>query len=366
MNTTATHDTKRSEDVRARINVLSELPDEWSKRLARWSRWNRRHRTPVSGFDVPVPAEEVLVYQTLLGAWPLERDEMAGFMERMNAFLVKAAREAKTYSGWLYPNEVHENALTRFAAKILTPSDANQFLPDFLRFQERIAFHGFLNALAQVLIKVTAPGVPDFYQGTELWDFSLADPDNRRPVDYPKRIALLEELRKRDSENRRVLLRDMVANWKDGRIKLYLTDKSLDFRRANADVFLRGDYIPVEAAGTRQDNLIPFCRRQGGTWALTVAPRWTAQMTASHQVPLGKRAWSDTLLRLPEGAPGFWRDVLSGDKVGTELLDDGCSVLKVGDLLRRFPLALLTNSGAGEAPKPGRRRRKTGNPPPSL
>ncbi|HSB13840.1 MAG TPA: malto-oligosyltrehalose synthase [Bryobacteraceae bacterium] len=348
MNTTSSHDTKRSEDVRARINVLSELPDEWRNRLSRWNRWNGDKKTTVNGHEVPSPTEEVLIYQTLLGAWPLEPDENRSFLERLKCFLVKAAREAKDHSGWLRPNQAHEEALVCFAESILDPTESNRFLPDFLRFQERLALHGAFNALSQVLIKITAPGVPDFYQGTELWDFSLVDPDNRRPVDYRTRIALLEQLRKRETENLRGLLREIVSGWKDGRIKLYLTDKALDFRRAHTDVFLAGDYLPVEATGAKKDNLVAFCRRHETTWALTVAPRWTTQLTATYRVPLGERAWSDTALRLPEGAPHSWRDVLSGEIVDVQLREGVRSVLRVRDLLRRFPVAVLTNTAESE------------------
>ncbi len=255
MNATSTHDTKRSEDVRARINVLSELPGEWNKRLERWSRWNRERKVRVGGIDAPAPSEEVLIYQTALGAWPLEPESITEFVERLKAFLVKAAREAKTHSDWLQPNHEHEDAVARFAEGIFTPSECNRFLPDFLRFQERIAFHGALNALSQTLIKIASPGVPDFYQGTELWDFSLVDPDNRRPVDYQKRIAMLDRLRKQESESRRSMISGIISGWKDGSIKLYLTDKALDFRRAHADLFLAGEYLPLTAIGPRQDNL---------------------------------------------------------------------------------------------------------------
>jgi (1->4)-alpha-D-glucan 1-alpha-D-glucosylmutase len=196
-----------------------------------------------------------------------------------------------------------------------------------------------------VLIKITAPGVPDFYQGTELWDFSLVDPDNRRPVDYRKRVMLLEQLRRQETEDRPGLLREMLSGWKDGRIKLYLTDKALDFRRAHASVFLAGDYLPVEAAGRKQDNLVAFCRRYGATWALTVAPRWTTQLRSTRRAPLGERAWLDTSLRLPEGAPPSWQNVLSGESAVAQLPEKGPANLRVCDLLRCFPVALLTNTG---------------------
>ncbi len=341
INTTSSHDTKRSEDVRARVNVLSEMPDEWRKRLACWSRWNREKKTTVNGTPVPTPAEEVLIYQTLLGAWPLDPGENQSFPERLKCFLVKAAREAKDHSGWLRPNQAHEDALVCFAESILNPTESDRVLPDFLRFQKRLAFHGALNSLSQVLIKITAPGVPDFYQGTELWDFSLVDPDNRRPVDYRKRIALLDQLRKRETENRRGLLREMVFGWKDGRIKLYLTDRALDFRRAHADVFLSGDYLPLETTGPKQDNVVAFCRRHGQTWALTVAPRWTTQLSSPPRAPLGERIWLDTAIRLPDEAPQVWHNVLTGEHVDVEPAEGRGQVHRLHRLLRCFPVALM-------------------------
>jgi (1->4)-alpha-D-glucan 1-alpha-D-glucosylmutase len=339
LNATSTHDTKRSEDMRARINVLSELPAEWQQRLTRWSRWNAGQKRNVNGHDVPTPAEEVLIYQTLLGAWPLDPGAPGGLIERLKVFLVKATREAKTHSDWLQPNEAHESALTSFAESILAPSDANRFLPDFLKFQERVAFHGAFNALSQVLIKIAAPGVPDFYQGMEIWDFSMVDPDNRRPVDYPTRIALWEELRRSETENQTKLLRQMVSGWRDGRIKLFLTDKALDFRRAHAEVFLDGDYLPLEVTGSKHDNVIAFCRRRGDKWALAIAPRWTTQLTSGSRPPLGEKVWLDTAICLPEGAPSSWRIVLTGAPAE----GGGGGKLYLRDILRQFPVALLIN-----------------------
>lgn len=338
LNATSTHDTKRSEDMRARINVLSELPAEWQQCLSRWSRWNAIHKRQVNGYDVPRPAEEVLIYQTLLGVWPLE--PTAGeLLKRLQIFLVKACREAKTDSNWLQPNEAHESALTGFAESILTPSATNRFLPDFLKFQKRIAFHGAFNALSQVLIKIAAPGVPDFYQGMEIWDFSLVDPDNRRPIDYAKRIALWEELRRNETENRPRTIRQIVSGWRDGRIKLFLTDKALDFRRAQAELFVHGEYLPLEVTGSKQDHVIAFGRRIGDRWALAIAPRWTAQLTSGSRPPLGEKVWLDTAVLLPQGAPDSWLIVLTG----ASLVGDGGGKLFLRGILSEFPVALLIN-----------------------
>lgn len=344
LNTTSTHDTKRSEDVRARINVLSELPGEWARRLRRWSALNTSKKGNVNGRSVPTASEEVLIYQTLLGAWPLDSVEGPAFIGRVKGFLIKAVREAKTYSDWLRPNKQHEAALLSFVAALLEASSGEGFLRDFLRFADRLAYHGALNSLAQVLIKITAPGVPDIYQGQELWDFSLTDPDNRRPVDFPQRIALLEELRHKDLEDRTRLLEELCARWKDGRIKLYLTDKALDFRRAHAKVFLEGGYVPVRSEGERESCVVAFARRKEGQWALTVTPRWTTRL-ASRRRALTALTWENTVLRLPEDAPRTWRNVLTSEIV-TDSSSGTRRELQVDQLLCRFPVALLSSESA--------------------
>jgi (1->4)-alpha-D-glucan 1-alpha-D-glucosylmutase len=349
LNATSTHDTKRSEDVRARIDVLSEFAAEWEKRLGRWIRWNAGKKSIVDGIAVPTPDEEVLLYQTLLGVWPLEAGELEDFPERMKCFALKAVREAKIYTGWIRHHEPHEAAVLRFVDAILRDSETGRFRRDFLSFQEKIAFHGALNSLSQVLIKITAPGVPDLYQGTEQWNLSLVDPDNRRSVDFRKQAAMLEEIRRQETGRRSALLRDLITFWKDGRIKLYITDKALDFRRAHAEGFLDGDYIPLEASGTKRANICAFGRCRGKFWSLTVVPRWTTQLVSSRRAPLGEGVWQDTALILPESAPESWRNVLTGEDLKTSLCGDGGKVLYLHRILRRFPVALLTETGVSDA-----------------
>jgi (1->4)-alpha-D-glucan 1-alpha-D-glucosylmutase len=339
MNATSTHDTKRSEDVRARINVLSEIPGEWEKDLVRWERVNRRHKSTVNGILVPTPSEEVLIYQTLLGAWPLDPAEEVDFRARVQEFLQKAVREAKTYSGWILQDVPHEQAVFRFAEEILHEGP-DSFREDFLRFQRKLAWHGALNSLSQALIKITVPGVPDFYQGTELWDFSLVDPDSRRAVDFRKRVRMLDDLRLAHSESLPLLLREMVKNWRDGRIKLFLTDKALDFRRANAGLYLEGDYLPLEVTGPHQDSLCAFARQNEDAWAITVAPRLTTRLVSGGRVPAGVPVWGETRLVLPEAAPMKWRNVLTEEIVVAS--KTGRS-LAVGAVLERFPLTILSS-----------------------
>jgi (1->4)-alpha-D-glucan 1-alpha-D-glucosylmutase len=346
MNATSTHDTKRGEDVRARINVLSEIPEEWEKHLLRWRRLNQRHKTEVHGIPVPAPSEEVLLYQTLLGAWPLDPSEEETFSGRVQEFLKKAVREAKIYSGWIRPDEAHEDALWRFADSIFRTlhTESGPFRQDFLRFQRKIAWHGALNSLSQVLIKITVPGVPDFYQGSELWDLSMVDPDNRRPVDFRRRIQMLEEIRTEHSEHSQRLLRDMLLKWQDGRIKLYLTDRALDFRRAHAEVYLEGDYTPLAVRGPKQASVCAFARHRDEHWCVTVAPRLTTQLVAAGRMPLGRAVWRETSLQLPEAAPESWHNVLTGDGLTASPDPGGLKTLALAEVLKRFPIALLSRA----------------------
>jgi (1->4)-alpha-D-glucan 1-alpha-D-glucosylmutase len=313
LNATSTHDTKWSEDVRARINVLSEIPGEWKARLARWSELNQSKRTMMDGRVVPNPNEEVLLYQSMLGIWPLEalrsEDERSQLRERIETFMLKAAREAKTHSSWVSPNEAHESALRSFIAAVCDCSAENEFLRDFLEFGERIAPFGACNALAQVLLKITSPGVPDFFQGNELWNFRLTDPDNRVDVDFEKRRKISDNLD--DS----VDLAKLVENWRDGALKMFLTREALKFRDSNRDLFLRGDYLALQVEGERRESACGYARALGKSWVLTVVPRLATRLTADRGFPLGKSAWGTSALVLPAGAPARWKNIFTGATV---------------------------------------------------
>ena len=224
MNATSTHDTKRSEDVRARIDVLSEIPDEWIRNATRWSRWLADRRRDVHA------NEEYFLFQTLVGAWPLHDNEVEAFRRRMKEYVVKASREARTYTSWLHPNPEHEASLQTYIDVIF---DDERFRKSLRHFCDRVAFYGAINSLSQILLKITAPGVPDFYRGTVTWDFSLVDPDNRRPVDF----APLTDFSWKP--------RDLLDNWQDGRVKVFLTEKLLGFRTGNCDLFTHGEYVPI-------------------------------------------------------------------------------------------------------------------------
>lgn len=345
LNCTSTHDTKRSEDVRARINVLSELAAEWEHQVLRWRRWNRPKKQRANGQEVPTPLEEMFLYQILVGTWPLDGEEIAGFTERLDACMIKAAREAKFFTSWLAPQQDHEAALRAFVEIILDTSEENRFLKDFLRFQERVAFHGALNSLSQVLLKIGAPGVPDFYQGTTLWDFSMMDPDNRRPVDFQKRARMLAELAAAEHNDRALLISDLLEHWQDGRIKLYLTWKALQFRRAHNNVFAEGSYTPLSATGKRSSNLCAFARRKGKDWALIAAPIMTTRLVEPSRMPLGQDAWGSSAILLPQGAPPEWQSVFTGETLRARA-SGGKTILLAKALFGSFPVALFEATSA--------------------
>jgi (1->4)-alpha-D-glucan 1-alpha-D-glucosylmutase len=348
LSTTSTHDTKRSEDVRLRIHALSEIPRIWRSAVGRWHRLNRRHLSELEGRQLPDRHDEYLLYQTLVGAWPLRAprgdDEWAELTGRIQQYLLKAAKEAKRNTSWINPNDEYDEALKQFVARVLTPGPANRFLADLVEFQAPLALVGMLNSLGQTLVKIAAPGVPDFYQGTELWDFSLVDPDNRRPVDYDLRSRLLAELQTRIAGgDLGPLARDLVGAWPDGRIKLYIIHQALGCRRRLPVLFQLGDYVPLAATGEHADHLVAFARRRATAAVLVVVPRLVHRLSeGGSRVPLGVEAWGDTRLLLPRDFPEErYLDVFTGRPHTARAETDG---LLVGELLADFPVALLESA----------------------
>ena len=346
LSATSTHDTKRSEDVRARIHVLSEIPREWREAVARWHRWNRRHAVEVDGHPAPDRNDEYLLSQTLVGAWPLAPlgpAEAAGFTARIQDYMLKAAKEAKVNTSWINPNAAYDEALRAFVARILEPGPANRFLADFTAFHRPVARLGMVNSLAQTLVKITAPGVPDFYQGTEVWDFSLVDPDNRRPVDFAARASLLEDLRERIAAGGLATLAgELVKEWPDGRIKLHTVHRALACRRGAPELFREGEYLPLSTGGARGEHVCAFARRLAGRAVVTVVPRLTARLTRNGaQLPLGRAVWDDTRVALPADlAREPLVNVFTGAVVEPVAVG-ACVGIPVGDLLADFPVALL-------------------------
>ena len=341
MLSTSTHDTKRSEDVRARIDALSEIPGEWNERIVRWRDINDSFRREVDGDLAPSRNDEYFLYQTLLGAWPLgepEGEEREEFRRRVKAYMEKAMREAQVRTSWTDASEGYEEAVAGFVDALL--SAKNPFLQEFLPFQRNAARIGAMNGLSQSLIKLTVPGVPDVYQGNEIWDFSLVDPDNRRPVDFELRKRLLVHLRELDSSDVRTLLED--GAWQDGRPKLYLIWKTLAMRRESPELFRDGEYVALQASGEGSERLVAFARRHGEEVAITVAPRLIAKMMDA-EGPLipAPEAWGDAAIILPdELAEVAFRNVLTGEKVVAEERN-GAKSFDAGHLLRSFPVALL-------------------------
>lgn len=348
---TSTHDTKRSEDVRARINVLSEIPDEWRAALRRWSKQNKKKKPIVDGQPVPDRNEEYLFYQTLLGVWPLtpmNADEHGVFTRRIQEYMRKATKEAKVNTSWINPNQAYDEALWSFVHAVLAD---RVFLEEFRELSGKVAQCGMYNSLAQTLLKLTAPGVPDLYQGTELWDFSLVDPDNRRPVDYDQRRRLLDALQERLREGEQALLalaRELLASRADGRIKLYVTHQALMCRRAHPHLFRAGDYQPLTVSGPKHRHVCAFARRLGQEELLIVVPRFFTQLLPELLAPPpGPTIWSETWLILPSSAAGGrYYNLFTGESVAVVPREKGVA-LALGQVFANFPVALLKRTEGG-------------------
>ena len=306
MNATSTHDTKRSEDVRARINVLSELAPRWERQVRRWSRKHGLHDRNT----------ELHVYETLVGMWSLDKGELPSVRDRVKQYVLKASREAKTHTSWIAPNPSYEEALLAFADAIL---DDATFCEELRRIQRPVAFYGFLNALGQVVLKATAPGAPDFYQGTELWDFSLVDPDNRRPVDYKRRAAMLKTLKTN------VSIDTLLRRWQDGRIKMFVTWKLLELRARHEDLFRDGSYEPLDAG----PNVCAFIRRNEDDAVLVAVPRLVAGLVKPGTLPIGD-VWGDASLAVS----GKGRNLFTGE------IHEGQG-FAIRHLFASFPLAVF-------------------------
>jgi (1->4)-alpha-D-glucan 1-alpha-D-glucosylmutase len=347
LSATATHDTKRSEDARARINVLSEIPREWKAHATRWAKFNKKHTADVEGQLVPDRNEEYLLYQTLIGIWPLtslDDAQYRAFCDRIQEYMSKALKEAKVHSSWVNQDLAYEGAVRQFVESILDRTKPNPFLDDFLPFQERIAHAGMWNSLSQVVLKITAPGIPDFYQGSELWDFSVVDPDNRRPVDYAIRASMLADLQRARAEcgpDRRRLVHALLDQRTDGRIKLYTTMTALNYRWANRALFQNGEYIPLDCHGSKQDHVCAFARLHGEQATVTVVPRLVASLTGDVQtLPVGPDVWGDTWVIVPSWRAGSpYRNLFTGETMSSQTVGER-QMLPVAEVLRECPVAL--------------------------
>lgn len=332
---TATHDTKRGEDVRTRLAALTEYPDQWRARVLAWTRRHRRLKRRPGGGAAPDANDEYLLYQTLVGVWPSEQPEaaaLAELAERVAAYLLKATREAKVHTSWISPNAAYEQALHDFVHALLQPD--SEMVADLAVAARTVARAGAVNSLAQLALRATAPGVPDTYQGCELWDLSLVDPDNRRPVDFAARAALLQGLAPADGP---------PADWHSGAVKLFVLQRLLHLRRERPALFAAGEYLPLRASGAPRRQVVAFARRLGVEWAVTVAPRLCGGPLPADEALWQPPAWEDGALLLPAGAPTRWRDTFTGavfDTTGGHGRE-----LPLPVLLAHFPIAMLTPLG---------------------
>jgi (1->4)-alpha-D-glucan 1-alpha-D-glucosylmutase len=337
MLSSSTHDSKRSEDVRARIDAISEIAPAWRMSVSRWRDLNETRKKLVDGEAAPTRNDEYLLYQTLVGVWPVAGVKEAGwteFVARIEQYMLKAAREAKQHTSWGSVKEEYESALLQFVRGVLDRESAHEFLEDFHRFQRKAARVGMFNSLSQCLLKLTAPGMPDVYQGNELWQFSLVDPDNRRPVDYRARMQALGVLEAQAQEGIAELAGKLVENLEDGRAKLYLTWKTLRLRRKGAEIFQKGSYTSLKVHGEKAGHVIAFKREHEGRRVIAAVPRLCAGIMGENgDTVCGEAVWRDTAIILPDA--GVYRDILTG------AVWEEKAVVPVAKLLRNFPVALL-------------------------
>ena len=339
MNTTSTHDTKRGEDVRARINVLSELPEEWERRVKSWKNMNRRFKTVLKSGEIPDANDEYFLYQTLLGALPNDERDLESFRERIGEYGIKAVREAKIHTAWLKPDEEYEAGFRTFISKILEQSVENQFLADFIPFQKRIAHYGFLNSLSQLLLKLTSPGIPDIYQGCELWDLNLVDPDNRREIDFTLRTEYLEAIRNVPAEALHSFTGQLFSHPGNGMVKMFVLSLLLRCRNDHPELFSSGSYLPLSVTGKHRDHLLAFALNAGTDWSLTLAPRRIASLVKTFDLPLGEEVWGDTRVILPDDAPGTWNNPMTGETFRAQ------GSLSLAHCCRTAPFGFLFGAG---------------------
>jgi (1->4)-alpha-D-glucan 1-alpha-D-glucosylmutase len=331
---TSTHDTKRSEDVRARIVAISEIPELWRRSLQRWRVSNRRWKRTINDAEAPDANEEYLLYQTLLGTWPVqangepEASATPDYIDRIQAYMAKALHEAKINTSWIQPNEEWDAAMRDFVAKVLDRSARNKFLPVFIPVAKDVARLGAVNSLTQTLLKLTSAGVPDIYQGNEIWDYSLVDPDNRRPVDYNRRREMLESLARTDPQ-------DLARTWADGRIKMFLTQRVLQFRREHIELFQRGEYLPLTPGGTSAECCVSFARQLADQWIVVIAPRLSSRVG----FPPIADSWKDTTVEFPETLSlEHAHDLFTCRPVPVQ-----DRRIKLADALSILPFAVITN-----------------------
>ncbi len=344
---TSTHDTKRSEDVRARLDVLSEMPRAWSAAVMKWRRMNRARKIEIpDGRVVPDNNEEYLLYQTIVGALPMQMEsaeELEEFTGRIQQYMDKAVHEAKINLSWVNPNPEYVEALRAFVQRILSRQwrgRANLFYESLQKFMTAVKYFGAINSLTQTLLKLTSPGVPDIYQGQELWDFSLVDPDNRRPVEFALRQQLMDSICQGQSDNdSAAFVGDLLENYQDGRIKLWLTQTVLNFRRQYRSLFSHGSYVPLSARGSKEEHVVAYARSYAGEFVIVAAARLPYTLMRGSEAPPIGQVWNNTGISLGPGlAVSELRNIFTGERIG---VGTGAS-LECRDLFAHLPFVLLS------------------------
>lgn len=336
----STHDTKRSEDARARISALSEMPRAWRAAVNRWAKMNRTYKTRLRDGAAPSRNDEYFFYQSLIGIWPFEDEPLDDAVgERLRDSMIKAIREAQAHTSWINPNESYENAVTAFVNAVLASGPDNQFLNDLRQFVQPIMRIGVFTALSQQLLKLTAPGVPDLYQGSEFWDLSLVDPDNRRPVDFVIRIAAMDQLANREPSVE--LATELLTNLSSGFIKLWLTHRALVHRAEHTHLYTRGSYTPLQTTGPRAKHLVVFRRDLDRSEAIVIAPRLIGGLLdQTTTAPIGE-CWKESVVVLDDdNRTSAFRNVFTGEIVPV-IETAGGNVIEIAVALKNFPVALL-------------------------
>lgn len=328
LNATSTHDTKRGEDFRARLNVLSDVAPEWKKYVLEWRKLNEQHKTQAKELTCPSPNDEYFIYQSLIGGFPVDIMEIATFTSRFKDYIIKSIREGKENSSWIKPNKAYEKGILQFIDNIInTESD---FFQSFIQFYRKVKSYGYLNSLAQVVLKSMCPGVPDFYQGCELWNFSMVDPDNRRKVDYKYRSKVLHGLmRKKNYEG---ILEELWSDNDNGNIKLYVTYRLLQEREQMPELFTYGDYHPLVAEGKNRNHLFGFIRKYKSQAYMVMLPMHLASAGFENILNID---WKDTCLTSKESISGTWKNIFDNKLV--EINDK----YMAGEIFLPFPLAVL-------------------------
>ncbi len=339
LNATTTHDTKRSEDNRMRLAVLSEIPREWNEKIRSWHNMNRPWKKIVAGKKVPDRNEEYFLYQTLIGSWPFTAEfDLTEYVKRVQDYIIKAVREAKMHTAWIEPDLNYEAAYLDYIKQILDPVKNQVFLNDFKDFQQNVAFYGVYNSLAQAVIKVTTPGIPDFYQGTELWDLSLVDPDNRRPIDFQLRRQYLQEIKLNYLHPPTDWLSEMLGNYCDGRIKLYLIFQALKLRSAFPGLLEKGTYLPLATDGLYAPSVLCYLRQDEKNKIIVILPRFVTQVISwrtSKFPPLGREVWADTSVTLSPDLQGTWLNILDNQEYQFQ------NNIFLSDVFSTLPFAVL-------------------------